>query len=249
MRIQANNTVTNIIFGQDEITKNIFSTLKDMSPASDAFSVSISDEARIKYRNYANNLDGSGNQSNIDSNFYKEILSKSIVDITGLTQSKFHMQFMQQNTQKIKNKNEVDDIITELSKNCFEVYTTMYNEIKSGYANGTREIWTVDSTVEKGFRKVTADEEIDALDCAYNFYAKVIDAYAKDAMTQLKADLQNQGYKKIKEEYAEEGMADIHNRLLKATQLWKDNFSINRNNLSVLFKQIINNMFLPGLNL
>ncbi|MFA9377089.1 MAG: hypothetical protein ACERKZ_10100 [Lachnotalea sp.] len=186
-------------------------------------------------------------------------MSKSVVDITGLTESNFHKQFMNQNTQ-IRDSKGSDCSATELSTSCFEVYTSMYDEIKSGYADGTREIWIIDSTIENGFRKVTEDEEISALDSAYDFYSQVVDAYVnsgdiskkiENAMNQLQLDLQNQESIRTshnEDEDKDKGISDIHDRLLKAAQLWKNGYSINTNNLSSLFRKIVDNTVIMGLN-
>lgn len=255
MRIQLQNNVANSMFEQKSIGKNTNSSLKGTISISNAYKVTISEEAQNNYHTYVNNLNGSANHSNVEADLYRELLSKSVVDITGLTQSNFHTQFMHQNTQ-IRDGKESNCSTTELSKSCFEVYTSMYDEIKSGYADGTREIWIVDSTTENGFRKVTEDEEIAALDSAYDFYAQVVDAYensgdigkkVENAMNKLQADLQNQKYVRTsQEDDADKGKADIHNRLLNAAQLWKNSYSVNTNNLASLFKQIFNSTVILG---
>lgn len=46
-----------------------------------------------------------------------------------------------------------------------ESYADLYEEINVGYENGTREIWVADGT--NGKRKLTKEEEIERLNCAY----------------------------------------------------------------------------------
>lgn len=46
------------------------------------------------------------------------------------------------------------------SGNLLKVYSDIYEEIKQGYADGTREVWTADNSAENGYRKVSEEEEL-----------------------------------------------------------------------------------------
>lgn len=223
-----------------------------------AYKVDISQEAQKYYHSYIqeyNNLDNE-KVDRIDEK--RKLLSKSVIDAAGLLQSEFHSRFTKENTE-LKEKNGKDCSQTELSKNCFDVYANLYDEIKSGYTDGSREIWVVDASAEGGFRQVTEEEELNALDSAYDFYAQIVDAYGNSGDISLKVDtamknlqlaLKNQRYasgsnsKDTENEKAEH----IYDRMRNAAKSWKDNYSNNKTNVSLLIKKIFDHTVLSGLD-
>lgn len=258
MKIQMMNVIHNNMLNQKLTEKKQDTSLKCVTPISDAYNVTISKKGIDSYRMYLQHENDTVEQSNQNTDSYRELLSKSVVDIRGLTEYNFHAQFKHHNTELRDSKGGTYNKATDLSQSCFEVYTNMYEDIKRGYADGTREIWVVDSTAENGFRKVTEDEEIEALNSAYDFYGQVVEAYVnqgdiskkvQDCINKLQLDLQNQQYvRKSNDGDINKGLDNIHSRLMDAGQTWRDNYSMNSNNLSSLFNQILvrlskNNIF------
>lgn len=210
--------------------------------------IKISDEGYRMYRENLSKLEKSDSIVAKEKSLDKEIFSKAVIDITGLTQLNFHSQF-----KKINSKNNIDGGKCEgldLAKNCFEIYTSMYNEIKQGYADGTREIWIVDQAAENGFRKATEDEELAALDSAYDFYAQVVDAYVnvgsknsetiENAVNKLRADLENQKYVNRTQEEFDQTIENLYYRLMNAADAWKKGYSADVDK-SYLFDVIFKN--------
>lgn len=220
-----------------------------------AYNVEISVEGYNMYRRNLDKLGNSVQTINGDKSLDKELCSKAIIDITGLTQSNFHSQFKKLNTQTKESKENNEDCgAMELARNCFEVYISMYDEIKRGYADGTRELWILDKSAEGGFRKITEKEELEALDSAYEFYVQVVDAYVNtgmrnseiigDAVNRLKAELQNQEYvSKSQTEEKDEVVEDLYSKLINSANSWKEAYSVDASNLSYLFNQIFKDNF------
>lgn len=67
----------------------------------------------------------------------------------------------------------------DFAKNALSAYADMYDEIKRSYADGTREIYIADENAEFGYRKVTEEEEIAALDAAFDFHVSYTEAYMR----------------------------------------------------------------------
>lgn len=255
MKIQLQNNVTECMFEKQYIEKQI-NKVNDKVFNPHAYNVEISDEGYSLYRKQLSELDNSLQATNEHKSLDKELLSKAIIDITGLTQSNFHSQFKKLNTQTKKSKENKEDCDSiELDKNCFQVYCGMYDEIKQGYADGTREIWILDESSESGFRKVTEEEELEALDSAFGFYSQVVDAYVNsgmknretiaDAVNEWQAFNQNKEYvSKQKIEDTDETTKDLRNRLINASNAWKKGYSINGSNLLNLFNQIFKDNFM-----
>lgn len=98
---------------------------------------------------------------------YREILSKAQIDVAGATEADFHHRYTKRNTETGSDDMKEEDF----EKNLRSVYADMYDEIRRGYADGTREIYIADGTAEFGYRRVTEEEEIAALDAAFDFHA------------------------------------------------------------------------------
>ncbi|MDD2973455.1 MAG: hypothetical protein PHE02_15155 [Lachnospiraceae bacterium] len=108
----------------------------------------------------------------------KAYLSKAVIDPAhGMTED-FHQRLYKLNSEKSKEEQSAESMMT----NCATVYASMHDEIKSGYEQGTREYWVVDEQSDNGFRKVTEEEELAALDEAYDFYSYVTDGYINHGM-------------------------------------------------------------------
>lgn len=179
--ISANNGMMNIpnqnfLFGRVS-TETAHSKMEENSPA---YSVSISREGLAKLN--ASKGDASMGIQKVEE--YKGILSKAQIDVTGTIEADFHHRYT-----KLNGKDNRDDLSAEeFAKNALSTYADMFDEIKKGYADGTREIYIADSKTEFGYRRATEEDEIAALDAAFDFHASYTDAYVrfvnedKDAM-------------------------------------------------------------------
>ena len=72
-----------------------------------------------------------------------------------------------------------NDICTEQDwvNSCINTYNALYNEIVSGYADGTREKYVFDENSEDGFRKLTMAEELQRLDDEYNSQCDFLEGF------------------------------------------------------------------------
>lgn len=115
---------------------------------------------------------------------YRGILSKAQIDVAGAIEADFHHRYTKLNTETKNDDMKAEDF----AKNALSVYADMYDEFKRGYADGTREIYIADGNAEFGYRRATEEEEIAALDAAFDFHASYTKAYMrfvnedKDAM-------------------------------------------------------------------
>lgn len=62
---------------------------------------------------------------------------------------------------------------------CVDTYKKLYDEIVSGYANGTREKYVSDENSEDGLRKLTMSEELQMLDEEYNNTCNFLEGFFK----------------------------------------------------------------------
>lgn len=70
------------------------------------------------------------------------------------------------------------------SENLAKAYAALYDEIVQGYENGTRQIDVTDENSESGYRTLTLEEELNALDAAYE---KALKGFEELAAQQQKA--------------------------------------------------------------
>ena len=130
----------------------------------------------------------------------------------------------------------------ETADNMLSVYANMYDEIVKGYETGTRATYVEDKSSEKGYRKLTMDEELVELDKAYGRYA---DKYAanrdKDVMDILSAHAKNVSQisggrtkianevNELMEKYRKDPVPDdFSNRMLKVTNAFVQMYSDNK---------------------
>lgn len=212
-----------------------------------SYKVSISDDGLKKCSDFKTK------QQNDKQNFPENIIEiprNSTIDITGETLNAFHEKLLKLNSQGGGERGNAD----VLSQNCLSVYSEMYDSIKKAYAEGTREIWIPDSEAGKGYRKATEDEEIAALDDAFDFYSYVIDGYinygieggrmAQAAVDRLYAEINKQQKLAESVQRKEEGKKEtqrIYERLLKSRYQFKDMYDDYSENLSLLVNKLIPN--------
>ena len=174
LAISAGNSMANIP-NQNFLFQNIHLGSENPANKADknqqAYSVTISKESleRLKKNPLLNTM----NVEKQDQ--YRDILSKAQIDVTGTIELEFHHRYTSLNTETYHNDMKGDDF----AKNAFSVYADMYDEIKRGYADGTREIYIADNSSEFGYRRATEEEEIAALDAAFDFHAAYTEAYMR----------------------------------------------------------------------
>ena len=64
------------------------------------------------------------------------------------------------------------------AENYAEAYANIYDEIVQGYESGTRQINVIDENSELGYRMLTMEEELSALDAVYEKNVKGFEEYA-----------------------------------------------------------------------
>ena len=69
--------------------------------------------------------------------------------------------------------------VSEKSYQLLNAYAEIYDEIVTGHRDGTREIFVEDKTSEKGYRKLSMDEEIEELDKAFQKKTKKMEEREK----------------------------------------------------------------------
>ncbi len=135
-------------------------------------SLNISSQGKNAFRNH----DVTGNSNKvIDVDALRENLSKGVMHASDGVRADFHKRLLQKNHSL--NQREVNE--KGLTKNILSVYASMYDEIKQGYESGTREkrILGGDGSVGNEYRLLTEEEEIAALDEAFDFYSYVAEGY------------------------------------------------------------------------
>ena len=119
---------------QNFLFKNIHLGSEDPANKADknqqAYSVTISKESleRLKKNPLLNTM----NVEKQDQ--YRDILSKAQIDVTGTIEAEFHHRYTSLNTETYHNDMKGEDF----AKNALSVYADMYDEIKRGYADGTK---------------------------------------------------------------------------------------------------------------
>lgn len=210
----------------------------------EAFRVTISEEGAKSYRDSLHHSEEYKASRYDERRELKDILSKSVIDIAGEIESDLHLRYTGLNTKAGGEKCRAGDFAGNLLK----AYTDIYQEIKKGYADGTREIWTADNSAKNGYRKVTEEEELAALDRAMDFHEMTLDAYlnsgkeegwkAREAVERTWAEIENRIYEK-RPYQKEEETEDILEKLKKAVDSIKNQYEAHADNLPHLVNQII----------
>ncbi len=125
--------------------------------------------------------------------------------------------------------------------NIAETYASLYDEIVRGYENGTRKINVADSESETGYRTLTMEEELNALDESYEKAAKTTEALAQQqskvqkAFEEYRSKLKNIGTSKAElvNTYEQQSKTsknniaeDIYKKMIVARDNWKNAYSV-----------------------
>ena len=139
--------------------------------------VSISKEG---YESYRNSVSESGQSLSYDGAIRQK---KNLMD----TDQSKGMDYSYRLSKEANQLNESDkEALTDgkslswqaRAENYAEAYANLYDEIVQGYENGTRQINVIDENSELGYRMLTMEEELSALDAAYEKNVKGFEEYA-----------------------------------------------------------------------
>lgn len=228
----------------DESTDQKAVSLTDpTSLNSTSVKVTITDEGRDSYRESLVKLEGFEVQTEEDKEAFLYIQSKNpMLGIGETIKTKLHKEFA-----KLNSATGAEDWSVGVN-NLLTVYANMYGEIAKGYEDGTREIWVYDESAEEGIRKVTKDEELAALDQAFDFCAQLVDAYFKTGkgageriqgyIKKLYAALENQKYVNESYQEKEENTNDLYCLLLNSANEIKNQYPIDADDLPFLVNKI-----------
>ena len=164
--------------GQEKVAQEN-KTVKSAIPklAGQPIKVSISKEG---YESYRNSVSGSGQALSYDGAIQQK---KNLMDVN---QSK-GMDYGYRLSKEASSLNESDkEALTDgkslswqaRAENYAEAYANLYDEIVQGYESGTRQINVIDENSEQGYRTLTMEEELSALDAAYEKNVKGFEEYA-----------------------------------------------------------------------
>lgn len=122
-----------------------------------------------------------------------------------------------------------------------ETYASLYDGIVQGYENGTRKINVADSESETGYRTLTMEEELNALDEAYEKAAKTVEVLAQQqpkvqkAFKEYRSKLEKIGtsrtdlanaYEKQSQNSTETVVENIYEKMIAARDNWKNTYSV-----------------------
>lgn len=128
------------------------------------------------------------------------------------------------------------------AENIVEAYTNLYDEIVQGYESGTRKINVADPDSEQGYRTLTMEEELNALDEAYeravtNFEEierqnekaqKIISEYITQIarITEGRMTALTAAYMREKKEEPEKVPDDLAEKMLSIKDNWKNSYMV-----------------------
>lgn len=131
--------------------------------------------------------------------------------------------------------------IEDKSQDLLKTYATMYDEIVTGYENGSRERYVFDDTTESGVRKLTKEEELAGLDSAYKGYADLLESYAKqqaevapifekykkqlDQIGSARAEMANEMAKRLEETKSKKLPENISEKVVNASKLFVEQYT------------------------
>lgn len=202
--------------------------------------VTISEEARKAYRNQIQS------QNNVT---YEEMLKERerIIDIGNKNFYEADYGFAIGNKlAEIKEGKEGYRTWAEKGSELLEAYASLYDEIIQGYEDGSVSHYVMDENEENGYRRLSLEEELAALDKAYDGYASLYETQAKqsvdvkkaleDTITKLDAITRNRSERsqQMKESYEnmskEEIPENIAEKLSNARQSFWNLYSQNKGN-------------------
>lgn len=134
--------------------------------------------------------------------------------------------------------NDVSYSVSDLAVKFVKAYGDLYDEIVQGYANGTKETYIADKSSENGYKKLTMEEELQALNDAYKKASETIDGLAENSRQAQKAfekyyaklakinttNNRSALAKKYQEQKKEEIPIDIGDKMNQLASAWKNSY-------------------------
>ncbi|PXV93800.1 hypothetical protein C8E03_102575 [Lachnotalea glycerini] len=255
MKVQANGATSTLIWNQfsQNVENNKQEVWKQEDLDGNPVQVTITKEGLDSLRNSVDEIEGEQTYEDFDK--MKDIWSKLEINLY----AKYNNEMISSHS---KSKSQSDDgsiksNIYNSVYNSLDYYGNKYDEIVKGYENGTREIWVTDQNSELGYRKLTKEEDLDALDKVYERNAEfqatsaLLEPIAKKAkiytMQQL-ADVR--GYKMSKADTVEEEpIENLYERMMESRNAFKIGYSAFstqdkvQQNISALVNQIFSSHF------
>ncbi len=155
--------------------------------------------------------------------------------------------------------NGISYSISDLAVKFVKAYGDLYDEIVQGYANGTKETYIADKSSENGYKKLTMEEELQALNDAYKKASETIDGLAENSRQAQKAfekyyaklskinttNNRSALAKKYQEQKKEEIPVDIGDKMNQLASEWRNSYikTASKNNSWENILPLIKNMF------
>lgn len=255
MKVQANGATSALIWKQasQDTQNNKQEVWKQEDMEESPVQVTISQDGLDSLRNSI--VETEGKQIYDDFDKFNDIESKLEMDL-----STTYYNEMISSHNKSKSQSDDGSIKSNIYNSvysCLDYYAKKYDEIVKGYEDGTREIWVTDQNSDLGYRKLTKEEDLAALDKAYEKNAEFV---AADAITeplarkckirsmQQLADIY--GYKLGKEDTIdEEPIENLYERMMESRNAFKIGYSAfttqdkAHQNISALVNKIFSNHF------
>jgi hypothetical protein len=237
MKVQGTGvqTTATTAYAINEEKQEIQTVWKQENEWGQPIEVTISEEGMESLRQKVMQTKGYSTQTFDERMRISEISSKSVMDL----QSIFSMEMINA-TRKAKSEDTesnaeetTKDKYYKTAYNYLDYYANKYDEIVKGYEDGTREFWISDENSELGFRQVTKEDELEALDKAYERNVEIQATFAvmepigkkaiHDSLEQLnkvRKDKQD-----ISEYVEEEPIEKLYERMMESRNQFKNRYS------------------------
>lgn len=239
MRIQTNTTTFQFSGKENVVQKN--QAIKDIIQklAEQPVKVSISEEG---YQNYRNSI--------AETLSYDEVVKQKKLLTTENLSADLNYNFSfgiwkTLSDEDIKMSTDGSLSFTDKVKgsieNIAETYAFLYDEIVQGYENGTRKINVADNESEQDYRTLTMEEEISALDKAYEKAVRTVESFVQqqpkiqkvfeEYQHKLKkigagrAELANR-YTAQSKNSTENIPENIYEKMISARNNWKNSYAV-----------------------
>lgn len=184
MRIQRSDIPLDLMGEKREFAvKSEKNDLKHINNEGNPVQVSISNMGyELSRESIAKVTEGKSWSNTIYDNIFKDITGKAIIDLEGNLRSEL--------LNTLNNQKKGQGVRSPETKGDYylSAYADIYDRISREYEEGTRDIWVFDSSTEvQGYRKVTKEEELAALDKVFAEMTEINEGYSKQVQIATKA--------------------------------------------------------------
>lgn len=238
MRIQANTTMFQFPGNENVVQKN--QAINEVIPklAEQPVKVSISEAG---YQNYRSSI--------VETQSYDEVVKQKELLTTEKLSTDLNYDFRFKIWETLSDEDikmstdgnlSFADKVKGRIENIAETYASLYDEIVQGYENGTRKINVVDNESEQGYRTLTMEEEISALDKAYEKAVNAVESIVQQqpkfqkAYAEYREKLEKigAGRAELADRYTEQSQnseesmpEDIYEKMISARDSWKSAYA------------------------